>query len=69
MGIDIRTPVGVFFGLLGVILLAYGAISDASVYAKSLGININFAWGLVLFVFGLVMAFFGRRASRAASSR
>jgi hypothetical protein len=31
------------------------------VYAKSMGIDANLWWGLVLLVFGIVMLAFGRR--------
>ena len=30
-------------------------MSDASLYRRSLGININLLWGTVLLVFGLLM--------------
>jgi hypothetical protein len=33
----------------------FGLISDDSIYARSLGVNVNLWWGLVLLVFGLVM--------------
>ncbi len=41
MGIDIRLPLGALFSLLGLILIVYGAVSDATRYQQSLGININ----------------------------
>ena len=57
MGLDLRKPIGYFFGLLGIILLVYGFITkgDAEMYKKSLDININLIWGGVLIVFGLLM--------------
>ena len=30
-------------------------VSDKAIYARSLGINVNLYWGLVLLAFGLVM--------------
>ena len=61
MGIDIRTPIGILFSLLGFVLAAYGIFADSSGYRKSVGVNINLDWGIVLLVFGLVMLLLGRR--------
>ena len=56
MGLDLRKPIGLFFLILGVILVAHGLLTyGAEMYAKSLGININLIWGGVLIVFGLLM--------------
>ena len=54
MGLDIRWPIGLLFSLVGALLVIYGlaTISDAEVYRRSLGINVNLRWGLVLLVFG-----------------
>ena len=64
MGMDVRTPIGSFFGLLGIVLTVYGAMSDNAIYQRSLGINVNLAWGIVLLVFGGVMLFFGLRGTK-----
>jgi hypothetical protein len=63
MGLDIRIPLGLLFLLTGAILAAYGFFTrgDAAVYVKSMGINLNLTWGIVMFVFGLVMFLVGRR--------
>jgi multisubunit Na+/H+ antiporter MnhG subunit len=63
MGLDIRLPIGSFFALIGVILAAYGMLSDPSIYQRSLGIDVNTFWGLLLVVFGVAMFLFGRRAA------
>lgn len=63
MGLDIRLPIGALFTALGFVLLIYGAISDPSIYARSLGINVNLSWGCVLLVFGLAMLLASRRQS------
>lgn len=62
MGLDIRLPVGLLFVVVGILLMAYGMLGDSTQYAKSLGINVNLAWGAVLLVFGAAMALLGRRA-------
>ena len=43
MNLDLRIPIGLLFGLLGLLLLLYGLMGDPSTYRVSLGININ-AW-------------------------
>ena len=57
MGLDIRLPIGMMFSLLGTLLAAYGLATraDAALYAASLGLNVNLAWGLVLLAFGVPM--------------
>ena len=64
MGLDIRWPIGLMFSLIGALLVIYGLVtgSNAEVYQRSLGLNVNFYWGLVLLVFGgwmLTMAWRG----------
>jgi hypothetical protein len=34
-------------------------------YQRSLGMNVNLWWGLLLFVFGALMLYFGRKAAKA----
>jgi hypothetical protein len=57
MGLDIRWPIGLMFSLIGALLTGYGAwtASDSKMYQRSLGINIDLRWGVVLLVFGLLM--------------
>ncbi|HVO35733.1 MAG TPA: hypothetical protein VMT21_09225 [Gemmatimonadales bacterium] len=64
MKLDVRLPIGMMFTLLGAILVVYGLVSDRSIYARSLGINVNLWWGLVLLAFGLVMLAFALRGGR-----
>jgi len=53
------------FSLIGMLLTIYGMVSNPALYERSLGINVNLWWGLVLLVFGLVMLAFAYRAQRA----
>ncbi len=63
MGLDIRLPIGLLFTIFGVLLTIFGLVSSPALYAEhSLGINVNFGWGIVLFVFGLIMLLLGARA-------
>ena len=66
MGLDIRLPIGLMFSLFGLLLVLYGLFGDKTIYQRSLGININLAWGAVLLVFGVVMLFLGRRGTAKA---
>jgi len=54
------------FTLTGAILTAWGLKTngDAALYAKSLGINANLWWGIVLLAFGLTMYIMGQRRQR-----
>ena len=61
MRLDLRLPIGLLFSIFGVILVVYGFMSDPAIYQRSLGINVNLWWGLVLLAFGLVMLFFALR--------
>lgn len=63
MGLDIRTPLGAMFTVLGLLLAGFGLMSDPAIYQRSLGIRINLWWGLVLLVFGVAMLWFGRRGA------
>ena len=64
MGIDIRLPIGFIFALVGILLTAFGAASNSAIYQRSLGINVNLDWGLVLLAFGIIMVLLGRRGKR-----
>jgi hypothetical protein len=57
MGFDIRMPIGLLFTLFGILLTGYGAATQGSaIYAEhSLGVNMNFWWGIALLCFGAVM--------------
>jgi hypothetical protein len=68
MTLDVRLPIGGMFAIVGIILTAYGLFSDSAMYQRSLGINVNLWWGLVLLAFGLVMLGFARRATRSRTT-
>ena len=61
MNLDLRVPIGLMFGIFGVMLVAWGFLSDRGIYARSLGINVNLWWGLVLIAFGAVMLILARK--------
>ena len=64
MKMDIRTPVGLMFAFVGLLLMSYGLLSDPAIYARSLGININLWWGLAMAGFGGFMLWLATRASK-----
>lgn len=66
MNLDIRFPIGLMFAMVGAIIGVFGLLSDPGIYKRSLGININLWWGLVMFAFGVVMLLLARRAGRKA---
>jgi hypothetical protein len=62
MGLDIRVPLGLIFLLTGGMMSLYGLFTrNSTIYEKSMGVNLNLGWGLIMLVFGAVMFFFGRR--------
>ena len=66
MGIDIRLPLGMMFSLVGLLLVILGLVMGNETFERSLGINVNLWWGLVLVIFGATMLFFGRRGGATA---
>ncbi|HET9699082.1 MAG TPA: hypothetical protein VFP40_19570 [Terriglobales bacterium] len=54
MGLDIRIPIGLMFTIVGALLTLFGALGNKSIYARSLGINVNLLWGVVLLVAGII---------------
>jgi len=62
--LDLRIPIGGMFAIFGAILIVYGLVSDPAMYERSLGINVNLWWGIVLLLFGLVMLWLAYRASK-----
>jgi hypothetical protein len=62
MGLDIRVPIGFMFIFVGALLTGYGIFGPSAIYQRSLGINVNLGWGVVLLIFGLIMTFLGRHS-------
>ena len=68
MNLDIRYPIGGMFSIFGIVLFVYGLVSSPAIYERSLGINVNLWWGIVLLVFGLVMLALAHGARRSQST-
>ena len=65
MGLDIRWPIGYMFLIIGVVLAAYGIFSNPTIYAQSLGMNVNLIWGAILAAFGIVMLLLARSGEKS----
>ena len=68
MGLDIRLPIGLLFSIFGVLLVAYGAFGNKDIYARSLDVNINLWWGMIMLVFGLLMFLLGKRGTKISKN-
>jgi len=64
--VDIRIPIGLMFSIIGILISVFGffTMSNAGMYQKSLGINVNIIMGLLMLVFGLVMLYFAWRKKK-----
>lgn len=56
--LELRTVIGAYFIINGVILLVYGILMTTSV-TMSLENNLNIIWGCVMLFFGLFMLMMG----------
>jgi hypothetical protein len=63
VGLDIRLPIGWLFVILGSLLTLFGIFGSHAIYDRSLGININLGWGLVMMAFGAAMVLLGYRGA------
>jgi hypothetical protein len=70
MNFDLRVAVGWMFTLLGLLLgfFGYASKDNPALWVKSLGIDVDLWWGLVLAAFGLTMLALGKRAQKQAET-
>jgi len=50
--LDLKIPLGGLLTFYGLILIVFGLLSKKEIYEKSLGININLIWGVLVLVIG-----------------
>jgi hypothetical protein len=62
--LDIRTPIGGLFAVLGVLLVVFSFIRPEA--AQTIAGNIDRSWGFVMLAFGAAMLYLARRAGRTA---
>jgi membrane protein implicated in regulation of membrane protease activity len=70
-GLDVRLPIGGLFAVLGLLLGGYGLATagNTALYARSLSVNVNLWWGLVMLVFGVLLLLAAARGRRTDSVR
>jgi cytochrome c biogenesis protein CcdA len=64
--VDIRIPIGLMFLILGILITGFGVftISNAELYQKSLGFNVNIIMGILMLAFGLFMLLLSRKKKK-----
>jgi hypothetical protein len=64
--LDLRLPIGGLFTVLGIMLIGYGfaTAGNTAMYERSLGININIWWGVVMLVTGGIFLLLAKRGAR-----
>jgi len=67
MNIDLRFPLGLLFIVFGGMLTVFGLLTDRATYERSLFINVNLWWGLVMLLFGGLMFIFAWKKFKAKS--
>ena len=63
MGLDLRYPIGLMFGIFGLLLTGYGLVAPEA-RAPLTPVNVNLYAGAVMLVFAGVMLGLARRAKR-----
>ncbi len=61
--LDLKLPIGWLLSAYGVLLTVYGLLTKKEMYAISLGLNLNLAWGILMMAIGgafLLTAFLKR---------
>ncbi len=59
---DLRIPIGLFFGIMGAILVIVGVV-DPGARALLTPVNVNLYCGITMVLFGSVMLWLARRKS------
>ena len=66
--LDLKIPLGGLLSFYGVALILFGLLSGKEVYARSLGINVNLIWGIIILAVGVALlgtVFVGHRRQNA----
>ncbi len=61
---DLKIPLGALLTFYGLVLFVYGLVGPKSIYSKSLNIDVNLIWGIVMLIIGIAflsVAVIGRR--------
>ncbi len=57
MRLDIKLPIGLFFSIIGIILVLSGIFNKKEILLK-LNYNFNLWWGIIILSFGILMLIF-----------
>jgi hypothetical protein len=50
--LDLKLPIGWLLSAYGILLVVYGLVTKKEMYEKSLGLNLNIVWGILMLVIG-----------------
>jgi len=64
MNVDLRFSLGLLFIVFGALLSVLGLFTDRAAYERSLFINVNLWWGVVMLLFGGLMFIFAWKKAR-----
>lgn len=53
--LDLKIPLGCLITFYGILLSVYGIVTDPEMYRKSLDIDINLLWGLIMLGIGIII--------------
>ncbi len=66
--LDLKIPLGSLLSFYGLVLVLYGIFSGKAAYERSLGVNVNLIWGIVILAVGaglLISVLIGRGRKEA----
>lgn len=55
--IDLKLPLGALLTFYGLVLTLYGIVTKPEFYQKSLYLNLNLIWGIIMLVIGVLLLF------------
>ena len=69
--LDLKIPLGGLLSFYGAALVLYGLLSGKEAYARSMGVNVNLIWGVVILAVGaaLLLAVRLKRPARDGGNR
>jgi protein-S-isoprenylcysteine O-methyltransferase Ste14 len=65
--LDLKLPIGCLLSAYGVLLGVYGLVTKKEMYERSLGLNLNLVWGVLMVLIGgafLLTAFVKRNGKK-----
>jgi hypothetical protein len=62
---DLKIPLGCLLGFYGILLVAYGLLGPSDIYERSLSLNVNLDWGILMIVISGAFLIFAYRRKKA----